>query len=126
MRGVGEILSEYAREGLRHRHRTDEVTEPESFYDFKPLPTRGPAVSNDLIDELREEELGLSGYGNLELSHQLQHDRVSGLLAELEREHGPIDPQVMEEVRREWQSPAKRTETLVAAPDPDANKTRRV
>ncbi|MFY9821155.1 MAG: hypothetical protein WAM82_07220 [Thermoanaerobaculia bacterium] len=31
-----------------------------------------------------------------------QHDRLSGLLADLVQEHGPIDPQMMEEVRQEW------------------------
>jgi hypothetical protein len=38
-----------------------------------------------------------------------QHDRLSNLLADFEREHGPIDPQVMEEVRREWHVPKKKT-----------------
>lgn len=90
-RSAGEVLSEYAREGLTHRHRTSEATEPESFYGFRPLPARGTAVSNELIDKLREEG-----------RRHLQHDRLSGLLADLERD-GPVDPQVMEEVRREWQ-----------------------
>ncbi len=54
-RSAGEILSECAREGLTYRHRTYEATEPESFYGFEPLPARGPAVSNELIDKLREE-----------------------------------------------------------------------
>jgi hypothetical protein len=55
-RTAGEILSECAREGLTHRHRTYEVTEPESFYGFEPLPARGAAVSNELIDKLRDED----------------------------------------------------------------------
>lgn len=45
---------------------------------------------------------GLSGYVNRALRHQLQHDRLAGLLAELKREKGLIEPRVMEEVRREW------------------------
>jgi hypothetical protein len=57
-RSAGEILSEVAREGLSHRHRVAEGTEPESFYGFEPLPPRGKAVSNELIDQLREEEPG--------------------------------------------------------------------
>lgn len=32
------------------------------------------------------------------------HDRLAGLLEELEREKGPIEEQVMEEVRRAWPS----------------------
>jgi hypothetical protein len=55
-RSAGEILSECAREGLTHRHRTDEATEPESFYGFEPLPARDTAVSNELIDKLREKD----------------------------------------------------------------------
>ncbi|MFY9821152.1 MAG: antitoxin [Thermoanaerobaculia bacterium] len=54
-RTAGEILSECAREGLMHWRRTYEVTEPESFYGFEPLPARGAAISNALIDKLREE-----------------------------------------------------------------------
>jgi hypothetical protein len=53
-RSAGEILSECAREGLLHLHHTWEVTEPESFYGFEPLPARGTAVSNEVIDKLRE------------------------------------------------------------------------
>ncbi len=56
-RSAGEVLSEVAREVLMHRHRISGVTEPESFYGFEPLPPRGTAVSNELIDKLREEEL---------------------------------------------------------------------
>jgi len=69
------------------------------------------SLDEELVAEARKRvgARGLSGYINLALSHQLQHDRVSGLLEELEREHGPIDPQVMEEVRQEWQTPAKKT-----------------
>lgn len=49
---------------------------------------------------------GLSGYVNQALKHQLQRDRLSTLLEELESEAGPIDARVMEEVRREWPDPA--------------------
>lgn len=56
-RTAGEVLSEVARDALTHRHRASEVKEPESFYGFDPLPQRGDAVSNELIDRLREEDL---------------------------------------------------------------------
>ena len=36
------------------------------------------------------------------------HDRLSGLLAEFMQEHGPIDPQMMEEVRQEWRGFGKK------------------
>ncbi len=34
-----------------------------------------------------------------------QHDRLANFLAALEREHGPIDPHILDEVRREWPAP---------------------
>lgn len=55
-RSAGELLSELAREALTHRHRVPKAAEPESFYGFEPLPRRGGAVSNELIDRLREED----------------------------------------------------------------------
>jgi hypothetical protein len=56
-RTAGEVLSELAREALTGRHGADVIAEGESFYGFDPLPHRGPAVSNALIEELRDEEL---------------------------------------------------------------------
>jgi len=50
---------------------------------------------------------GLSRYVNQALRHQVQRDRLAGLLAEMEREAGPIEPRVMEEVRRSWPAPGK-------------------
>lgn len=55
-RSAGEVLSELAREALTGRHSGSLIAEPEGFYGFDPLPHRGPAVSNALIDELRDEE----------------------------------------------------------------------
>lgn len=61
-RSAGEVLSELAREALTGagrragRREADEIAEPEGFYGFEPLPHRGPAVSNELIDRLREDE----------------------------------------------------------------------
>lgn len=50
---------------------------------------------------------GLSRYVNRALRRQLQRDRLTGLLEDLEHEVGPIEPQVMDEVRRLWPAPAK-------------------
>lgn len=55
-RTAGEVISELAREALTGHHRDSMIAEKESFYGFDPLPHRGPAVSNALIDELRDEE----------------------------------------------------------------------
>lgn len=52
---------------------------------------------------------GLSRYVNRALRHQLQQDRLGELLAELEREHGAIDPSIMDEVRRRWPASEKRS-----------------
>lgn len=56
-RSAGEILSEVARQGLNQPHRGAKATASHVFFGFEPLPNRGRAVSNELIDRLREEEL---------------------------------------------------------------------
>jgi Arc/MetJ family transcription regulator len=61
-------------------------------------------LEEELLAEARE-VVGarrLSSYVNRALRHQLQHDRLAGLLVELEQERGPIEPLVIEEVRRAW------------------------
>ena len=56
-RTAGEVLSDLARQGLlRGTEPAGEIRQAESFYGFQPLPRRGPAVSNELIDRLREDE----------------------------------------------------------------------
>ncbi|HWM90212.1 MAG TPA: antitoxin [Thermoanaerobaculia bacterium] len=58
-RSAGDLLSELAREALIHRYREDSsAKESKSFYGFDPLPPRGEQVSNELIDKLREKDLG--------------------------------------------------------------------
>lgn len=66
-------------------------------------------LEEELLAEARE-AVGarkLSSYVNRALRYQLQHDRLMGLLTELEQEKGPIAPEVMEEVRREWPAPGE-------------------
>jgi Arc/MetJ family transcription regulator len=67
-------------------------------------------LEEELLTEAREAvgARGLSSYVNRALRQQLQHDRLAGLLAELEEKHGPIDPRVLEEVRKEWPTPQER------------------
>jgi Arc/MetJ family transcription regulator len=50
----------------------------------------------------------LSSYINRALRSQLQHDRIAGLLSEMEQEHGPIEPRILEEVRQAWPAPGER------------------
>ncbi len=57
-RSAGDLLSELAREALTHRYKEDpKVEKPKSFFGFEPLPPRGGAISNELINKLREEDL---------------------------------------------------------------------
>ena len=55
-RSAGEVLSELAREALTGSLRGVEIAETPSFYGFEPFPHRGPAISNIVIDQLREGE----------------------------------------------------------------------
>lgn len=52
-RSVGEVLSDLARQALVGRESPAPDAE---FHGFRPLPHRGRLVSNDLIDQLREDE----------------------------------------------------------------------
>ena len=54
---MGEVLSDLARQALTGQHRAGADVTPEPFHGFEPFPHRGPAVSNDLIDLLREDEV---------------------------------------------------------------------
>jgi hypothetical protein len=55
-RTAGEVLSELARSALVRGAAPIDRAEEESFYGFRPLPARGPAVSNELINRLRDHE----------------------------------------------------------------------
>ena len=51
-RSPGEVLSDLVRQALVRGSAMNDLEEEESFYGFHPLPRRGPAVSNELIDRL--------------------------------------------------------------------------
>lgn len=55
-RTAGEVLSDLARQALMQQQNADPSARPQSFYGFEPFEHRGPAVSNTLIDRLRDEE----------------------------------------------------------------------
>ncbi|MGI9018306.1 MAG: CopG family transcriptional regulator [Euzebya sp.] len=55
---VGELISDLARQALTGRGKPGNDHAESSFHGFDPLPNRGPTVSNDLIDRLREEDDG--------------------------------------------------------------------
>lgn len=54
-RTAGEVLSDLARQALTGQHRQTADRGPD-HHGFRPLPRRGPAISNALIDRLRENE----------------------------------------------------------------------
>lgn len=56
-RSVGAVLSDLARQALTGQLRTGAEAASEIFYGFEPFPHRGQAVTNDLIDQLREEDV---------------------------------------------------------------------
>jgi hypothetical protein len=55
-RSAGRVLSELARAALTHPTRPAPAEEPVAFHGFAPFARRGPAVSNALIERLREDE----------------------------------------------------------------------
>ncbi len=55
-RPAGQVLSELARQALTAPAAGRLARAPAERHGFRPLPRRGPAVSNALIDRLREEE----------------------------------------------------------------------
>ena len=67
-------------------------------------------LEKKLVEEARGEvgNRGLTRYVNNALRQQLRRDRVLRLLADLEREHGPIDPKTLAEVRKEWTASGRR------------------
>lgn len=55
-RTAGRVLSDLARQALTGHNRLLEKGAGASHHGFAPLPHRGPAISNALIDRLREDE----------------------------------------------------------------------
>jgi len=54
-RSIGVVISELARAALTSSMSSMEQLD-EQFLGFRPLPPRGPVVTNGLIDQLREDE----------------------------------------------------------------------
>ena len=53
---TGEVVSELLRYALT-TPQSSSVEEPKSFYGFRPFPSRGGIVTNELINRLREEDV---------------------------------------------------------------------
>ncbi len=52
---IGAVVSELARKGLNGDSYSGAEDANVNFYGFRPLPKRGRPVTNDLIDQLRDE-----------------------------------------------------------------------
>ncbi|MFT4289031.1 hypothetical protein [Nocardioides sp.] len=52
-RSVGAVVSDLARAALIGRDA--DFAEPEEFMGFRPIPSRGGIVTNEMIDKIREE-----------------------------------------------------------------------
>jgi len=55
-RTAGEIISELARSALTAPPQPGRTRPPKARYGFRPFPKRGGIVTNELIDNLREDD----------------------------------------------------------------------
>ncbi len=55
-RTAGAVLSDLARQALTQGRADTASTAVESFFGFEPFPPRGPMVTNELIDQLRDDD----------------------------------------------------------------------
>lgn len=73
------------------------------------MPTEKVSLTLDqrLLAEARESvgSRGLSSFINTALERALQRDRIAKHLNELQEKHGPLDPEMVEEVRNLWPGP---------------------
>jgi hypothetical protein len=53
---AGRVISELARRALSSPPVAKAAKEPPPVYGFRPLPSRGGIVTNELIDRLREDD----------------------------------------------------------------------
>jgi hypothetical protein len=51
---TGEVISDLVRQALIESPAASAQRKPEAVYGFRPFPTRGGIVTNELIDKLRE------------------------------------------------------------------------
>jgi hypothetical protein len=53
---AGQVISELARAALTRTGVSPSDEEPEAFLGFRPLPSRGGVVTNEIINQLRDED----------------------------------------------------------------------
>ena len=54
---AGQVISDLARRALTQDPAVRGVAEPKGFYGFRPIPSRGGVVSNELVNKLREDDI---------------------------------------------------------------------
>ena len=53
---AGQMVSELLRQALTaKRSQPDQLSEPQAVYGFEPVPSRGGLVTNQLIDDLKDD-----------------------------------------------------------------------
>jgi hypothetical protein len=55
-KSLGAVVSELARRGLTAPARAVGAAEPAAVYGFRPFGSRGAIVTNELIDQLRDDD----------------------------------------------------------------------
>jgi hypothetical protein len=53
---AGQAISELVRQALTRAPAACEAREPQAHYGFRPFPSRGGAVSNEVVNWLRDDE----------------------------------------------------------------------
>lgn len=74
-----------------------------------PIAKVSLSLDDDLVTAARSRVggRGLSGYVNEALRRRLQRDRLMELLEQMEAAVGPVDPRILQEVRRTWPAPGE-------------------
>lgn len=53
---TGQVVSRLLRQAMTQPAAGSIAAEPEASYGFRPFPTRGVVVTNDLVNRLRDDE----------------------------------------------------------------------
>ena len=54
-RSAGSVVSDFVRLGMSAANRDERAAEGAAEFGFRPFPSRGGVVTNELIDRLREQ-----------------------------------------------------------------------
>lgn len=53
---MGQVISALARRGLTTPEKAQDVEDPQAIYGFRPLSKRGGVITNDIVDQLRDDD----------------------------------------------------------------------